>query len=120
MKKTFPIPKGDQLRAAAHGWDSIYKLLNQYDTKQKNNALAYRSFLTITEKDLADYLRVNLELAQRHILPQAAAEPYHDVPILKAVEDHYEVYANDHGKPINVKKFNTIWEAAAAYIFYFW
>jgi hypothetical protein len=120
MKKLLPIPKEDQLRAAANGWKAIYELLSQYETGLNINALAYRAIFTITEGDLAEWFRHNPQLAQMHVLPDGAEEPYHEIPILKRKDSKYLVYANDHGEPRNTRKYKSLNEGAAAYIFYFW
>ncbi len=120
MKREPPIPKEDQLSAAAHGWNAIYDLLDLYDTASEVNALAYRTYFTITESELADFFRAHPQLAQKHVLADDAEEPYHETPILKKKEDGFLIYANDHGKPLNIREYRELCDAAAAYIFFFW
>ena len=112
--KTLPIPKNEQLEALAMGLASTYKLLSSYlgDLNQYPN---FWKHITITKKELADFLRKNQTLAYQHVHKDGDPK-YHESPILEACGRSYRVYEMDHTNPRDIRKFDDIADAAAAYL----
>lgn len=118
MSKSFLIPESKQLEALASGLRDVYRLLAEY-LGDLNSVPDFKRHITVTRKQLADYLRSHPELAELHISDNRAAK-FHEGPVLERVDGKYRVYESDHGRPWNTKEFNQLAEAAATYLMWGW
>ena len=116
--KSLPIPEQEQLQALASGLKDVYCLLAEY-VGDLNKVPNFRQHITVTKTQLAEYLRLQPQLAEQHVA-QPSAPKYHESPVLEHSEGKYRVYEIDHGQPRYVSEFANLADAAAEYLMWGW
>jgi hypothetical protein len=114
QQKGVIIPKEEQLSSLAQGNTQVYKMLKKY-VGDLNKAGDLRLYITITETELADYLRSQPELMEKHLYKQGSPR-YHEDMILEYNGTKYLVYQMDHDDPWNIQEFEDFSEATAHYL----
>ena len=118
MSKLLPIPEQEQLQALASGLKEVYRLLADY-LGNLNIVPDFRRHITVSKKQLADYLRHHPELANQHV-SQPSDPKYHESPVLERTDGKYRVYEVDHDQPWDVREFSELADAAAEYLMWGW
>ena len=114
MSKPLPIPEQEQLEALATGLKEVYRLLTEY-LGDLNKIPDFKKYITVTKEQLANYLRREPGLAERHV--SAPSDPkYHESPVLERASGKYRVYEVDHGNPRDVREFSDLADAASEYL----
>jgi hypothetical protein len=118
MSKSLPIPEQEQLQAVSGGLKEVYQLLAEY-LGDLDEAPAFRQHITVTKKQLAEYLRRNPELATQHV-SQPSDLQYHESPVLEHIKDKYRVYEIYRGEARYPMEFGDLADAAAEYLMWGW
>ena len=116
--KSLPIPEDEQLQALSGGLKDVYRLLTEY-LGDLNKALSFRQHITVTKKQLAEYLRHRPELAACHV-SQPSDPKYHESPVLELADGRYRVYEVYRGEARYPKEFVDLADAAAEYLMWGW
>jgi hypothetical protein len=118
MSKPLPIPEQEQLQALAFGLKEVYRMLGEY-LGDLNKAPNFRKHITVTKKQLADYLRREPQLAEQHVARPSDLK-YHECPVLERVGSKYRVYEVYRGEVRYAKEFADLADAAAEYLMWGW
>jgi hypothetical protein len=112
------ISEQEQLQALSGGLKEVYQLLAKY-LGDLNKVPDFRRHITVTKKQLAEYLERHPEFAKRHV-SQPSDPKYHEFPVLERMDGKYRVYEVDHGRAWDVQEFSELADAAAEYLMWGW
>lgn len=110
------IPIEEQLRAAAQGYDALWKLVHQHAGDVL--PLALGNYITITKADLVRYYRHHPREAEAHVFQEGMPRPQHDAPVLEREGHAYVVKWMSRGRAVKTKSYNNLPDAAAAWSSY--
>lgn len=112
--KKINIPKEEQLKAISNGNVETYNMLKKY-IGDLNKAENLRSYITITEAELTEYLRSRPELMEKFLYKEGTAR-HHEEVILEYNGIKYRVYQMDHDEPWGIQEFEDLAKATANYL----
>jgi len=118
MSSTNSIPVDEQLAALADGLPSLYSLIENYTGGPIKTD--FREFVTVSKEELAEYLRRDIALAEKHVITENEALRLHDHPVLLNENKMWLVCWIDRGSKTNKAYYSELAEAAANYLMAYW
>jgi hypothetical protein len=106
--------KVEQIKALLESPVYAYDLLKRY--VKDPGYLDFRHYYTVSQGDILEYLKAHPGVADAYVQNHRASTPLHDTFGLDIEDDHYVVFAWDHGKRVSFEKYATPEEAVAAYL----
>lgn len=114
MTASVQIPKEEQLPALAGGLLEVYRLIERYTGGPISTDS--REFITVTKPELIEYLRLNPELSESHVMSEDSSATMHDRPCLFKKGSQWVVCWTEHGRKTDERTYDSLEEAAADYL----